>query len=231
MKRFVFKGSCVYAIVNVMNGKRYIGSTVNFHCRSALHRNQLRHGRHENRHLQAAWKKYGEDAFVFGIVEDVSIEQMHDREQIYLDAAQPMVYNISKVSYPAALGVKRSEATKALMRKAAMERVAAGTNGFDNMTAEQKERWRTNLPRAAEANRGQKRSEATKARIRAAWVTRKRNTHCKHGHALTPDNVYWHRGIHKHCAACRKRVRAAWNARVCDMRKALKLINSRPHAA
>ncbi len=221
MKRFAFKGPCVYAIVNVMNGKRYIGSTVNFQGRTQIHRNELRRGLHSNRYLQAAWNKYGEDAFVFGVTEEAPIDRIIEKEQSYLDAAQPNVYNMGKVVSPAALGLKRSVVTKARLRKAALARVAAGTNGFDNLTAEQLQRRADAVPRVSAANRGQKRSEETKARIRAAWTRRKRTTHCKHGHEFTHVNTrIVHVPVYRRvCLACRK------------VAQAILKINSRPHAA
>jgi group I intron endonuclease len=211
----------VYAIVNLMNGRRYIGSTVNFQGRMQIHRNELRRGTHSNRHLQAAWKKYGEDAFVFGIVQEYTPHQVIEKEQMHLNAAQPHVYNIGKIVSPAALGLRRSEETKALHRTNALARVAAGTNGFDRLTPEQKQRRADAVPRVAEANRGQKRSEETKARIRAAWVTRKRRSHCKHGHEFTTQNTrFVYAPVYRRrCLACSKRANALFK------------INSRPHAA
>lgn len=34
-----------------------------------------------------------------------------------------------------------------------------------------------------------------------------RKTHCKHGHPFTPDNIYWIRGKHRMCRACRRRLK------------------------
>ena len=44
--------SGVYAIVNTLNGKKYVGSTKCFKERFAEHRSQLRKGNHKNVHLQ-----------------------------------------------------------------------------------------------------------------------------------------------------------------------------------
>lgn len=70
----------VYKIINVVNNKFYIGSAVSFRKRKARHFSELRNRKHNNRHLQAAWDKYGEQAFVF-----VVIEEVEDRTQL-LDA-------------------------------------------------------------------------------------------------------------------------------------------------
>jgi len=59
----------IYKIINVINNKFYVGSAVNLKRRRARHFSEMRSGKHKNRHLQAAWAKYGEQAFVFVIVE------------------------------------------------------------------------------------------------------------------------------------------------------------------
>jgi group I intron endonuclease len=64
----------IYKIINVVNNKFYVGSAVNLSRRRARHFSELRNGRHNNGRLQAAWKKYGEAAFVFVVVEELSPE-------------------------------------------------------------------------------------------------------------------------------------------------------------
>lgn len=64
--------SGIYKIINVVNNKFYVGSAVNLRRRKARHFTELRNNRHNNRHLQAAWAKYGEQAFIFVVVEEVA---------------------------------------------------------------------------------------------------------------------------------------------------------------
>jgi len=59
----------IYKIINLINNKFYVGSAVDLKRRKARHFSELRNGKHNNRHIQAAWVKYGEQAFVFVIVE------------------------------------------------------------------------------------------------------------------------------------------------------------------
>lgn len=61
----------IYKIINVVNNKFYVGSAVDLKRRKTRHFSELRTGKHKNRHLQAAWVKYGEQAFVFVVVEEV----------------------------------------------------------------------------------------------------------------------------------------------------------------
>ena len=58
----------VYAIENAVNGRRYIGSTVNYKSRWHTHRSTLRRGKHHSFILQKAWNKYGEKAFTFKLL-------------------------------------------------------------------------------------------------------------------------------------------------------------------
>jgi group I intron endonuclease len=60
----------IYKIINIVNSHFYVGSAVNIRRRKARHFYELRSGRHSNKHLQAAWNKYGEQAFTFVIVEE-----------------------------------------------------------------------------------------------------------------------------------------------------------------
>ncbi|GAH42586.1 unnamed protein product, partial [marine sediment metagenome] len=86
--------SGVYQIKNQVNGKRYIGSSTNLWHRWTQHLNSLRRGQHYNPHLQAAFRKYGEAAFVFQLLEHSSPENLIECEQYYLDMLLPE-YNIA----------------------------------------------------------------------------------------------------------------------------------------
>ncbi len=87
----------IYRIVNKRNGKCYYGSSANVEKRFSLHLKTLRNGTHHNTHLQRAWIQYGEDAFVFEMVEECSTDQLLMVEQTYLDS-NAGGYNIGKKS-------------------------------------------------------------------------------------------------------------------------------------
>jgi group I intron endonuclease len=61
----------IYKIINVVNNKFYVGSAVDLTVRKRKHWWELRRGTHRNKHLQAAWTKYGEQAFTFVIVQEL----------------------------------------------------------------------------------------------------------------------------------------------------------------
>jgi group I intron endonuclease len=113
MPRAGFTYSGIYAIINIHNGKQYVGSAVDLWKRWRLHRNQLDAGIHHSRILQRAWNKYGSKSFSFRVIEKVENKEcLLEREQYWLDTlrtADPSNgYNISPTAH-STLGVKRSK--------------------------------------------------------------------------------------------------------------------------
>jgi len=82
----------IYRIKNLVNDKSYYGSSKNIEKRWKTHLNQLRNKKHINCILQNAWNKYGEDNFIFEIVEECELEKLFDTEQKYIDTCGD--YNI-----------------------------------------------------------------------------------------------------------------------------------------
>ena len=79
------KKPVIYKIINTENGKFYVGSTLDTRERFRTHRCKLRANKHHCAHLQAAWNKYGEPAFVFKVVEEVeTIEALQAAEDVWL---------------------------------------------------------------------------------------------------------------------------------------------------
>ena len=70
------KKAVIYKIINLVNGKFYVGSTNNQRERFRTHRNKLRSSSHHCAHLQAAWNKYGEDSFIFKVIEEIENEAL-----------------------------------------------------------------------------------------------------------------------------------------------------------
>jgi len=79
--------SAIYKIVNTYNNKLYVGSCVGHYLRKGQHWHKLRQGTHDNNHLQSAWNMYGEDTFIFEVVEYVDdVFKLIEREQFWMDA-------------------------------------------------------------------------------------------------------------------------------------------------
>jgi group I intron endonuclease len=81
-----------YRIKNLVNGKCYYGSSKQIEKRFDRHKRELKNNIHINCVLQRAWDKYGENNFIFEIVEECNINVLLETEQKYLDL-QPD-YNI-----------------------------------------------------------------------------------------------------------------------------------------
>lgn len=68
----------IYRITNKVNGKVYIGQSVNVKARWHKHIKMLNNGVHgkskscDKDYLQRAWDKYGEDSFVFEIIDEAN---------------------------------------------------------------------------------------------------------------------------------------------------------------
>ncbi|KKN02398.1 hypothetical protein LCGC14_1118210 [marine sediment metagenome] len=94
--------SCgIYAIVNILNGIMYVGSSFEIEDRwygGDGHFTHLRKGDHDNKYFQRAFNKYGEEAFVAEILELTSRNKKKKlrREQYYIDlAGMENLYNES----------------------------------------------------------------------------------------------------------------------------------------
>lgn len=84
----------IYCIENLVNGKKYIGQSVNFVGRQRQHLSHLRRNIHKNEYLQNAWNKYGESNFKFSIIEICDIDSLDELERFYIDK-----YNSMDVKY------------------------------------------------------------------------------------------------------------------------------------
>jgi len=109
----------VYSITNLINGKIYIGSSVDIKQRHYEHISDLRRNVHHSIHLQRAWNKYSEDDFKFEIIELViDNDKLLEREQYWMDYYncyhRDYGYNLHKIA-GSPLGYKHSEETKKLL--------------------------------------------------------------------------------------------------------------------
>jgi group I intron endonuclease len=180
------KGQFIYKIINTTNGKFYVGSTTNTRERFRTHRNKLRGNKHHCPHLQAAWNKYGENAFLFRVVEDIpqdqSLQEAEDRWLIGW-VGNPQCYNAGLRSGAPWRGVKtedhpcygreKSDEEKARISAGLKATYAADPSAHPRVgkehTDEVKEQIRQKkLANPTRAWLGIPRDEATKAKISAA---------------------------------------------------------------
>ena len=80
--------SGIYQIKNTINDKLYIGQTKNFSNRKRSHLKSLENGTHYNRYLQRSYSKYGQDCFVFEIIERCEVEILNTRERYWIRKLQ-----------------------------------------------------------------------------------------------------------------------------------------------
>ena len=85
-------------IKNTVNGKVLLGSSLNLEGPLNSHRFMLNIGSHRNKVLQQEWNEYGEDHFVFEILETVTVkddpnfnlsDELTLLEMIWLEKLQP----------------------------------------------------------------------------------------------------------------------------------------------
>ncbi len=90
---------CIYKIQ--VNNRYYIGSTINLDKRKRLHFTKLKNGYHPNKFLQNLYNKYGEDSFVFSVIEliDNDVDTL-EIEQPYLNEhfGQENCVNLSPIA-------------------------------------------------------------------------------------------------------------------------------------
>ena len=109
----------IYKIENVINNKKYIGSTnKSFELRKKQHFNALKNNRHENPKLQNAFNKYGIDFFKFEIIisfEEIKTEELLKLEETLINENKVLCddfgYNLCKVSN-SRLGTKWNNESK-----------------------------------------------------------------------------------------------------------------------
>ena len=105
----------IYRITNMLTEDFYIGSAQSFERRVWQHKYDLRRNCHKNPHMQASWNKYGEDAFVFEVIENVpdgenalSVENKYLHQ--YVDYSN--CFNVNRDAVYSRLGQTLSESSR-----------------------------------------------------------------------------------------------------------------------
>lgn len=86
MAKSILALSGIYAIQNLKNGKRYVGSAVDTRLRWGQHRRGLANGTHHSKKLQNSWIKHGQNSFEFLVLEFVDdLKSLIAREQFWIN--------------------------------------------------------------------------------------------------------------------------------------------------
>jgi group I intron endonuclease len=103
----VLKG--IYQIRNIENNKVYIGSSMDVKIRWNAHKNTLNRNSHHSSKLQKDWNEYGEEAFVFEILEEIKEETKEELlaiEQEYINKHQAYISGYNMTQYASSLKKK-----------------------------------------------------------------------------------------------------------------------------
>lgn len=157
--------SGVYAIVNRVTGKIYVGSAVHLAGRWRMHVSDLGRNIHGNKYLQSSWNKYGSSAFVFEAVVYCNPEHLIFWEQIAIDGHIAAIgwdnmYNLSPTA-GSPLGYKQSAEAKAKRLQSRMGKTYPRTQAQADATL-----------KAQAATRGKKHTEETKKKMSRAAAGR-----------------------------------------------------------
>lgn len=166
--------SGTYVITNTVNGKQYVGSSVDVGRRFAVHRMELRKGVHHSPALQRAWDRYGESAFTFERLATCPAGMCIPMEQALMDGVRP-AYNVARTA-GSRLGVRHTEATRAKM-SAAVRKPRAPFTPEHRAAISAARRGKSNGPISAEhraallaANVGKPCSPEKRAKLSAAHL-------------------------------------------------------------
>ena len=106
--------SGIYKIQSKCKPERiYIGSAINISRRWTRHRVDLKNNQHSSSKLQRHYNKYGSDDFVFTLLLECNIDELIEKEQLFIDSYSPF-FNCFPKAY-SSLGRKISDETKRKM--------------------------------------------------------------------------------------------------------------------
>lgn len=106
--------SGIYCFENKVNGKKYIGKSINLKKRILDHINSLRRNKDDCTYLQNAWNKHGEESFFVYIVDECDSGILLEYEKYYISefkTKRPNGYNLTDGG-DGSHGFKHSEETK-----------------------------------------------------------------------------------------------------------------------
>lgn len=168
----------IYRIRNSINGRVYIGSSVDCEKRVAVHRYLLMRSKHWSRHLQSAWAKYGDAAFVFEvveIVEDANFILPREQFWIWRENAHKVGYNtlerpdrLSGFRHSAESLAKMSAAHKGAPSPMKGRKWSKAQCAAVSLTRRGKKQSPELVRKKADGQRGLKRSDESRLRMSAA---------------------------------------------------------------
>jgi group I intron endonuclease len=186
---------CIYVIENTVNGKKYIGQTGNLKYRQWRHFNLLTRGKHENSHLQNAFNKYGESAFIFKIlVDNLPEHYMDDMERGFIatfrTTSREHGYNLSSG------GHKNKKAAPESIEKQRQSMFRLHNNPNYRNPNKGKKRSEEIREKISQFHKGKKTSPETKEKMRLASLGKPKSPEHKakmRGRKKSPEHTEKHR--------------------------------------
>lgn len=157
--------SCIYKITNKINGKIYIGQTVNLENRLKEHFSKQNC---TGKKFRNAINKYGKENFEYEVLEWVESDKLNEREQYYLDLYQPFDdkgYNLQRYSEKSNLGAKWSDEVKQKISKGVKEYYKNNDNPFKGRTHTEETKQKM-----SESLKGRTHTEETKQKMRESNI-------------------------------------------------------------
>lgn len=162
----------IYRITNMANGKFYIGSAESFARREWQHKYALRRNEHKNPRLQAAWNKYGEEMFVFEVIEEIpegGDQLVCEDKWLRGCVGKPECYNVNTLATAPRLGIVLSEEAKGNISEGRKGKHAGEAHyRYGKTVSEETKAKIGNAQRGKPKAPGRKVSEEGRAKIRAA---------------------------------------------------------------
>jgi DNA-binding NarL/FixJ family response regulator len=118
----------IYKISCLQDSRVYIGSSKDIKRRWSEHVKALNKGNHRNSNLQLDWDCYGDESFIFEILEET--DNLVAREQAYLNTVLSNCYNIS-------LNVTNPMSNPLVIAKQKQSLMLSGKRGSQKLTEQQ----------------------------------------------------------------------------------------------
>lgn len=156
----------VYKIVNKLNNKVYIGSSINILERWIAHKYKLKLGEHNNQYLQRTYNKYGIDNLQFSIIERCAEDNLTIREQYWIDyyggLGSSILYNMKEPEGDHKVLPEVTEKIKQKLlgkspSKETIQKILKSREGYKH--SEETKR------KIGEGNKGKKRTQETKQKL------------------------------------------------------------------
>lgn len=160
-----------------MNGKQYIGQSIDFKSRKKTHLIYLRNNKHGNTHLQRSFNKYGEKSFKFEIIDSAnSSKELNQLEKNYIIQAgfpnEKLCYNL--------MSGGGSKGICSLKTRKKMSESHKGTHTGKNNYWYGKHRSVETCEKISKANKGKKRSEKIRKKMSESQKGKNNNRYGKH---------------------------------------------------